>query len=113
MAAGFDLWAGDEALLLGIPLICAVPWRGHKPRKGDEELYERLLERAEGVHYVSEAKSYPGAYIYHERNKWMVDHSDAVMMYWSGKENGGTFACREYARSKNKKIANIYNDAPF
>lgn len=113
MAAGFDLWAGHEALLQGIDIVCAVPWQGHAPRKGDEELYQTLLDSASKIVYVTEVKDYPGPWVYPKRNHWMVDNSDAVMAYWSGKETGGTWECVKYARSKKAKIANIYHDPPF
>ena len=113
MASGFDLWAGDEARLRGLGIICAVPWRTHKPRVDDQELYDVLLDAAEKVVYVTDVSEYPGPWVYQKRNEWMVDNSDAVMAYWSGKETGGTWNCIKYARKKNAKIANIYHDPPF
>ena len=114
MAAGFDLWAGDEALSLGKKIICAVPWRGHEPRRGDEDVYGRLLAAASKVHYVEEVDDFPGAWVYHKRNEWMVDNSDAVLAYWNPeKESGGTYACVKYARKVEAKISNIYYDPPF
>jgi len=113
MAAGFDLWAGDEALGLGIPIIAAVPWRGHAPRTSDEALYQKLLDNAKEVVYVTDVDDYPGPWVYHKRNEWMVDHADLVLAYWSGKEKGGTFACYQYAKKKGKPVANVYFDPPF
>lgn len=113
MAAGFDCWLGDEARLLGLEIWAAKPWAGHKPRRGDEELYERIIAAASRVVNVNESEDYPGAWCYPQRNKWMVDNADAVMAYWSGVEKGGTYNCIEYARQVNKPIANIYHDPPF
>jgi uncharacterized phage-like protein YoqJ len=113
MAAGFDLWAGAQALEQGLTIVCAVPWVGHEPREGDEELYEKLLLAAHHTEYVTDVLDYPGPWVYHKRNEWMVDHADAVLAYWSGKEKGGTYACVQYARKKKAKIANIYHDPPF
>lgn len=112
MAAGYDLWAADEARLLEIPVWAARPWRGHKPRKEDEELYQTILDYAEKEIIVVESDEFPGNWAYHARNKWMVDNADAVLMYWNGKESGGTYACRNYAKGK-KPITNIYYDPPF
>ena len=112
MAAGFDLWAADEARLLGLEIWCAKPWAGHKPRKADAGLYERVLAASSRVVNVNESDSYPGAWVYQKRNEWMVDNADAVMAYWNGHEGGGTFNCVEYARGK-KPIANVYYDPPF
>ena len=113
MAAGFDLWAGDEALNLGLDVWAAVPWKGHKPRKGDEALYERILAGASKIVWLNDSETYPGAFVYPNRNHWMVDNCDAVMAYWSGKEKGGTYECITYAREAKKPIANIYLDPPF
>jgi uncharacterized phage-like protein YoqJ len=113
MAAGFDLWAADEAIKLGIDVIAARPWAGHEPRVQDKELYDWVLHRAKQVVVVTDVEEYPGPQVYHTRNKWMVDHADVVMCYWNGKESGGTYACRKYAKSKDKRVANIWHDPPF
>lgn len=113
MAAGFDLWAGDEALNLGIEVIAARPWAGHPARRADRELYARLLDEAIKVVNVVESKEYPGVWVYHNRDKWMVDNCDAVMAYWNGWEAGGTWGTVNYAKKVGKPIANIYHDPPF
>lgn len=112
MAAGFDLWAADEARLLGLEVIAARPWTGHKPRNEDAELYETIIDYASKVVNVVDQMAYPGAWVYQKRNEWMVDNSDVVMAYWTGKEKGGTYNCIKYAKGK-KPIANIYYDPPF
>jgi predicted Rossmann fold nucleotide-binding protein DprA/Smf involved in DNA uptake len=113
MAAGVDLWAADEALNAGKEVWAAVPWLGHTPRKGDEDLYQTIIDMSSKVVYVTEVKDYPGPWVYQKRNEWMVDNADVVMAYWSGIEAGGTFNCINYARKQGKKIANVYHDAPF
>lgn len=113
MAAGVDLWAGDEADGLGIPIWCAKPWAGHTARKEDEELYRKLIARAEKVVNVTPFDDYPGPWVYHKRNEWMVDNATHVLAYWNGKESGGTYACRQYAKKVEKPIRNIYTAAPF
>lgn len=113
MAAGFDLWAGDEALKLGMDVIAARPWAGHTWRKSDREIYERVLAGASRVVNVHESKDYPGVFVYHNRDKWMVDNSDVVMAYWNGWEKGGTYGTVEYARKQKKPITNIYHSPPF
>jgi uncharacterized phage-like protein YoqJ len=113
MAAGYDLWAADEALTLGLDIICAVPWLGHEPRAVDKELYQKILDAAKDVVYVTNVEDYPGPWVYHKRNEWMVDHADVVMAYWNEeKTSGGTFACVQYAADK-KPVANVWNDPPF
>lgn len=113
MAAGFDLWAGDEARLLGIPIVCARPWAKHKARKQDTELYQTLIDYADEVVVVKDHQTYVGPWVYHDRNEWMVDNSDAVLAYWNGKESGGTFACKQYAKKVKKPVTNIYDHPPF
>src|SRR6188768_2394402 len=90
MANGFDLWGGTEALRLGCPVWAAKPWTTHGPRKSDIELYAEIIENADQVFNVTEADDYPGPWVYHKRNEFMVDHSDKVLAYWNGKQAGGT-----------------------
>lgn len=113
MAAGFDLWAADEARKLGLEVWAARPWATHTPRVEDAELYQSVLDYASKIVVVTDVEDYPGPWVYHARNEWMVDNADAVMAYWSGKEAGGTFACRNYAKKVGKPVANIYFDPPF
>ena len=113
MAAGFDLWAGDEARLLGIEVWAAKPWRGHGPRVEDTELYERVRDSAARVIDVSPEEDFPGAWCYHKRNHWMVDNATHVLAYLNPEAtSGGTFECVKYARGK-KPIRNIYAAPPF
>lgn len=113
MAAGFDLWAADEARKLGLTVIAAKPWATHQPRKEDAELYKVIEAYASKIVVVTDVPTYPGPWVYQKRNEWMVDNADAVMAYWSGKETGGTWNCVKYARKVKKPIANIYYDPPF
>lgn len=114
MANGFDLWLGDEALNLDIPLWCAKPWTGHAPRKGDEGLYQKLLDNADQIINVTESDTYPGPWVYHKRNEWMVDNATHVLAYLNPeKKSGGTFACRNYAKKVGRPVRNIYTAAPF
>ena len=107
-AAGFDLWAADEALSAGIEVWTARPWSTHGPRTEDVELYARVIDGSSRVVVVTETDEYPGPWVYHKRNEWMVDNADNVLAYWSGKERGGTYACIKYARKVGKPIRNIY-----
>lgn len=106
MASGFDLIAGFIAFCEGIPLICTVPWRGHKPRLADIDVYNVLLEYAKAVIYVDESEDYLGPWMYQERNQWMVDHSEQVISCWDGSK-GGTYNCIKYADEQCRSILNI------
>lgn len=107
MANGCDLWFADEARLLGVPIWCAKPWTGHKARATDRALYQQIIDCAERVVNVTDSLVYPGPWAYHKRNEWMVDHADAMLAYWTGKESGGTYACLQYA--KNKEVPTFRN----
>ena len=107
MANGVDLWAGDIALSMGLGVVAAKPWTGHRPRIQDRELYSRIIEGASKTVSVVDVQDYPGAWVYQRRNEWMVDHADLVIAYWNGIEKGGTYNCVKYARDK-KDIVNIY-----
>lgn len=108
MAAGVDLWAADEARLLGIEIWAARPWSTHGPRRGDEVLYGTIITEASKVVAVTSIDRYPGPWVYQKRNEWMVDHATDVWAYWSGKEYGGTFNCITYAKNKEVPIKNVY-----
>lgn len=108
MAAGVDLWSAGVAWQLGIPYVACRPWEGHKPRKEDRELYNWVLAHAEEVVAVSDAVQYPGAWVYHARNEYMVDNApDGVLAVWNGSENGGTAACVKYGMKKERPVYRI------
>lgn len=111
MANGFDLFAGHEAINLGLHVWAAKPWQTHKPRKGDEHLYGSIEMFAERVVVVTDVDKYPGPWVYQKRNEWMVDNATHVLAYWDGSA-GGTANCVRYARGK-KPIRNIYAAASF
>lgn len=113
MADGFDLLAAQAAMELGILITAARPWTNHKVPKDWQEIYEQVLAYADKIVVVTEAETYPGNWVMHKRNEWMVDNCDVVMAYYNGKESGGTFACRNYAKKVGKPVANIINDPPF
>lgn len=108
MAAGVDLWGGDEARALGCEVWAAKPWTTHGPRTEDRELYQTLVDYATKVVNVTEADSYPGPWAYHKRNEWMVDHATHMLAYWSGKRAGGTYACLNYANKQERPVKNVY-----
>jgi hypothetical protein len=113
MAAGFDLWAGDEARQLGIEIWAAKPWTGHTWRKRDAEQYALLIASASRVVNVVEQEKYPGVWVYHNRDKWMVDNATHILAYLNpAAKSGGTYGTVQYARGK-KPIRNIYEAPPF
>jgi len=107
VAAGYDLWAADVALDLGVELWVARPWKGHQPRLADAALYAKVIAGASKVFNVSEELEYPGPWIYQKRNEFMVDNATHVLAYWDG-TRGGTYNCVKYAEKKLVPIRNIY-----
>lgn len=107
-ASGFDLWLGDEAIELGVPVVAARPWATHAPRRNDVALYAKVIENASKVVILNDSRAYPGARVYFVRNEWMVDNASHVLAYWDGEHGGGTASCIDYARKTGKPIRNIY-----
>lgn len=111
MAAGFDLAWGMEAINSGIEVWAVRPWAGHRPRGVDRCRYEWILQNAKRKVVINESVSYPGPWIYQDRNEWMVDNADEGLVLWNGKVSGGTFNCIKYADSIKKPYTNIYPEA--
>jgi uncharacterized phage-like protein YoqJ len=102
MALGTDQWAAETAMELGIPFIAAVPCDGQDSRWPDESKrkYQVILDSAAEVVVVS-----PGPYApakMHERDRWMVDHSDMLLGVWNGVCQGGTFGTIRYAEKQQR-----------
>lgn len=102
MALGTDQWAAEAAMELGIPFIAAVPCDGQDSMWPDESKrkYQVILDSAAEVVVVS-----PGPYApakMHERDRWMVDHSDMLLGVWSGVRKGGTFGTIRYAEKQQR-----------
>lgn len=92
-----------------IKLHCAIPCKNHSckwPRKSIE-LYNKILQKADIVKFVSEQEYRP--YLMQRRNKYMVDHSDKVVAVWDGSKSG-TENCVEYAEKSQKEIVYIRPD---
>lgn len=100
MASGADLLMAKVAWGLGIPFIAAKPWAGHKPRQADVYDYGRALRFAEEVIDVTSYEEYPGAWVYDERNRFMVDRAEAYLAILESGRRGGTFNCMNYAVRK-------------
>ena len=43
------------------------------------------------------------------RDKFMVNHADAVLALWSGQKHGGTHQCVQYAVKMNKPVHNVWD----
>ena len=109
MALGADQAAATAAIMLGIPVIAALPMLGQENRwpVSSKNLYYNLLRQFAETVVVSE-----GAYTAHKmniRNEWMVDNSDyTIALYNTHKTQGGTFNCISYVEAQNKFYLNLW-----
>lgn len=107
MALGVDQDFAETALVLGIPLLAAVPFKGQEATWPIESriLYHDLLKGAHRIVIVSE-----GGYSAEKmmkRNAWMVnqltERDDACLAVYDGSK-GGTENCVRYAQSRGKRM---------
>jgi uncharacterized phage-like protein YoqJ len=104
MAAGVDQQAALAALQSGIPYVAVRPWAGHRAGK----YYDAVLTQAQEVVTLDESTKYPGPWVYHNRNHYMVDKADVLVSVWDGSNKGGTFECTSYAMKMKKPIWHIH-----
>ena len=92
-----------------ISITAAVPCRGQELKwpVSSRERYHKLLTLCDKVHYVTNDSFTPSCM--EDRNRWMVDNSDAVIAVWDGK-SGGTANCIRYAKKQHKTIYYIDPD---
>lgn len=93
--------------------VLAIPFKEQdcKWKENDRIMYNKMIQKADHVIYVDRYKGYqsPGEIDryhvskMHRRNEFMVDHCDLLIALWDG-SSGGTSACIEYARKKEKEI---------
>lgn len=107
-ALGIDQWAMEIVLVIrgrGLPieLVVARPFPSQDAvwLKDMKLHYAGLLAQANKVVDVSPDPYTPGKM--HARNRWMVDHSDALIAVWNGSD-GGTASTVRYAESKGKPV---------
>ena len=117
-AMGFDLIAAEQAILLRdrykateLRVICVIPFAEQALRYPPDwrRRYEQVLAQADSVVLVSDVY-FPGCY--QQRNRWMVDHSEAVLTWFDG-QAGGTKNTIGYAERKNRKIINLNTAEPI
>lgn len=70
------------------------------------DVYIREFEEIKKSDRVNSA----GRACYVERNQWMVDDSEYVLLYFD-KQEGGTMTVYKYAKTQNKCIFNIVYDS--
>ena len=115
VAMGFDLIAAEAVVdvmrlrpELCIRLVACVPYieqaKNYPPEWKDR--YDTVLEECERVVLISD-RYFKGCF--HKRNRYMVDHSDFVVAYYSGAP-GGTKNTVNYAESLGRTVINLYEN---
>lgn len=109
MALGWDQYIAQACYDLGIPFIAAIPSSNQESKwpSFSQELYFKLLDRAEEIINVSKSNYYDPWFM-GLRNEWIVDNSDKILALWNG-SNGGTENCVRYANIKNKEVINLWS----
>lgn len=115
MALGVDQWGAAavikarDRLGMDLTLTAAVPFEGQAdkwPAKSQQQ-HSELLALADEVVYVCSEGYAP--WKFQRRNEWMVDRCDILVAGWTGKQEGGTYNCLEYAKPR---VEVTYLDLP-
>lgn len=107
MAMGADLLAAQLCIKLEIPYIGVKPWAGHHNTIPDKQLYQTIVNNSQQIVTLNPSNQFPGNYIYHERNHYMVDNADIIIALLNTGATGGTAATVKYANKVNKPIIHI------
>lgn len=105
-APGADLLSAEAAFISKIPFTAVVPWKSHRSTVASEWIfdYDSALHFAYHIETLSDSERYLGPWMYHNRNKYMVDHADAVLALWDGNGTGGTASTVRYALATKKRV---------
>lgn len=109
MAQGIDMIFAETVIQfkehygLDIKLECALPCRNQTEKWNNDDIqrYNAILSKADMITVISEEYNEKCMM---ERNIYMVDNSDAVLGFWNGKKNNGTWNTIRYAQLKHKEI---------
>ena len=111
-ALGIDQLVAEFALNEGLYYEMILPFHPAVQSRGwsydDNKRFYRLIDNADRVEIVG-GDHYDVA-MYQRRNERMVDRSDGVFAFWSGKPYGGTTNCIRYALKAGKKVWNFLPD---
>ena len=108
MALGWDMAFAIAALKEGLPLECAVPFKGQESVWSEEskKIFNYILSEADEITYVCD-EGYE-SWKMQTRNEYMVDKCDILVAMWDGSEKGGTWNCVKYAMSKKRRMVNLF-----
>jgi len=104
MAIGIDQMIAEEAIVLDIPFIAAVPFKGQAGKWPEhvQDKYYDMIKKAAKTEYVNEPPF--AVWKFHDRNKWMVNNSDLVVAFWDFVKKGGTYMTVQYTRGVKKDL---------
>lgn len=109
-ALGVDQFAAEICVELKIPFVFILPFpvsvMSTKWNSKSRQHLQSLISHAVKSFVVQKEFSMSG---YQLRNQAMVDHADLLCAFWDGSA-GGTANCIQYAKSRGKKIINLYSD---
>lgn len=116
-ALGFDTLAALTVLEMRktmpqLELYVVIPFAGQEARwpAEDRQVYRHILDRADHLE-VLHRRYAEGCY--HERNRYMVDHSERCIAYLTRQSGGTWYTCR-YAAGQGRPVLNLaegVNDA--
>lgn len=108
-AIGWDTWLAQVALELNLKLHMYIPFVGQEKKwpTASRKEYERLVERAFAVHYISADYS-TEAFL--KRDREMVNDAHLILALWNPEvTEGGTYYTVNYAKQKGKPVWNMWN----
>ncbi len=107
LALGFDQLLAVIGFRNNIPVLGAIPFVGQESRWSERQkiIYQKIIEKCSETVIVSNGDY--AVWKLMDRNKYIVDNSNVIISYFSGKPSG-TSNCLNYAKSINKQIINIY-----
>ena len=108
MAKGTDVWSTLAVLSLReqnptTKLHCILPCKeqADKWSVSSQDLYHSILDRADSIVYVGRTY-YKNCML--DRNRFLVDHTAALLAVYNGERRGGTAATMRYARKMGREI---------
>ena len=111
MAEGFDLLAAEVVLKIkkiypDIKLTAVIPFGGQPNHFSDKDKnrYAIVLRQCDGTVLIAK-RYFKGCF--HRRNDYLVGNYIAIVAYFDGQSNGGTFYTVNRAKTKNIPVINI------
>ena len=110
MALGWDQAIAEAALYLDMPLVAYIPFVGQESRwpETSQQRYWHILNNP-NTEYVIVCEGGYGAWKMQKRNEAMVNASMHLLALWDG-STGGTGNCIRYAKAKQRRIENVWDE---